>query len=146
MTNYFYYDADRQKQGPVSEQQLKELAAEGTITPKTLLETDDGHYEAAGRMPGLFSLFGLPPAQAEQADAFISIIEAIQSVKQIGIAIVVILCFWLFLAYGPKICGTCDGNGKASGVIMTRDGQRMAVACHACDGTGFRWFRYVFTN
>jgi len=62
MTNYFYIDAYGQKQGPYKDQQLKELAAQGIITPNTSLETDTGHKGMAGQIPGLF-----PPAQTTQA-------------------------------------------------------------------------------
>ncbi|MCL2710959.1 MAG: DUF4339 domain-containing protein [Planctomycetaceae bacterium] len=52
--NYFYLDQTNQKQGPVSEQQLKELAAQGIIGPQTPMETDTGHQGTAGQIPGLF--------------------------------------------------------------------------------------------
>lgn len=53
MTNFFYYDANGQKQGPVNDQQLKSLAAQGAITAQTPLETDSGHKGQAGQIPGL---------------------------------------------------------------------------------------------
>jgi len=52
--NFFYFDQTNQKQGPVSEQQLKELAAREIIGPHTPMETDDGHKGVAGQIPGLF--------------------------------------------------------------------------------------------
>lgn len=68
MTNYFYFDNLGQKQGPVNDQQLQALAARGTITPQTQLETDSGHKGMAGQIPGLFpatpSLFAQSPVQA----------------------------------------------------------------------------------
>jgi TM2 domain-containing membrane protein YozV len=54
MANFFYYDQTNQKQGPVSEQQLKELAAQGVLGPHTPMETDTGHQGVAGQIPGLF--------------------------------------------------------------------------------------------
>ena len=54
MTDFFYLDPNGQKQGPVGEQQLKELAKQGVITAQTLLETDAGHRGTAGQIPGLF--------------------------------------------------------------------------------------------
>jgi hypothetical protein len=51
--NGFYYDQTNQKQGPVSEQQLKALAAQGAIGPSTPMETDTGHKGTAGQIPGL---------------------------------------------------------------------------------------------
>jgi hypothetical protein len=54
MANFFYYDQTNQKQGPVSEQQLKELAKQGVIGPHTPMVTDTGHKGVAGQIPGLF--------------------------------------------------------------------------------------------
>ncbi|MGL4943766.1 MAG: DUF4339 domain-containing protein [Thermoguttaceae bacterium] len=53
MPNYFYTDANGQKQGPVDDQQLQALATQGNITPHTPLETDTGHKGVAGQIPGL---------------------------------------------------------------------------------------------
>lgn len=53
MTNYFYFDLSYQKQGPVSEERLKELAAQGLITPNTSVEADSGHKGPAWQIPGL---------------------------------------------------------------------------------------------
>ena len=71
MTNFYYFDQANQKQGPVSEQQLKELATQGVITPDTPMETDTGHQGTAGQIPGIFppnpfaaSPFASPPAVA----------------------------------------------------------------------------------
>jgi len=55
MPNFFYTDANGQKQGPVNDQQLKALAAQGIITPSTPMETDSGHKGTAGQLPGLFA-------------------------------------------------------------------------------------------
>jgi uncharacterized membrane protein YhaH (DUF805 family) len=63
MSNFFYFDQANQKQGPVNEQQLKELAAQGVIGPNTPLETDTGHKGTAGQIPGLFAA---PPHQSYQ--------------------------------------------------------------------------------
>jgi len=52
---YFYCDANGWKQGPIDDQQLRELVAYGIITPSTPLETDSGHKGTAGQIPGLFS-------------------------------------------------------------------------------------------
>ena len=59
MPNFFYFDQFNQKQGPVNDQQLKELAAQGAIGPQTPLETDTGHQGTAGQIPGLFPV--VPP-------------------------------------------------------------------------------------
>ena len=63
MPNFFYYGQFNQKQGPVNEQQLKALAAQGVLGPQTPLETDSGHKGTAGQIPGLF------PAPAAQPPA-----------------------------------------------------------------------------
>jgi len=55
MPNYFIIDANGTKHGPINEQQLKALAAQGRITPTTSLETDTGHKGRAGQIRGLFS-------------------------------------------------------------------------------------------
>ena len=55
MPNYFYFDQANQKWGPVSEQQICELAACGIISQHTPMETDDGHKGLAGQIPGLFA-------------------------------------------------------------------------------------------
>ena len=68
-TDFYYYDQDNQKQGPVSKRQIKELAAQKIITPETLLEDDGGNQEVAGQVPGLFSSFGSTPAQAAPVPA-----------------------------------------------------------------------------
>ena len=52
-TNYFYFDENGNRNGPVNEQQLKELATQGTINPSTPMETDTGHKGTAGQVPGL---------------------------------------------------------------------------------------------
>jgi len=63
MPNFFYFDQFNQKQGPVDDQQLKELAAQGVIGPQTPLETDTGHKGTAGQIPGLFGAASEPFAQ-----------------------------------------------------------------------------------
>ena len=52
---YFYFDQANQKQGPVTDQQLKELVAQGVIVPTTSLETETGHKGLARQIPGLFT-------------------------------------------------------------------------------------------
>ena len=61
--NYFYTDANGYKYGPVNEQQLRVLAAQGGILPTTPLETDTGYKGVAGQIPGLnfhAAAFGSP--------------------------------------------------------------------------------------
>ncbi|MBO7678743.1 MAG: zinc-ribbon domain-containing protein [Thermoguttaceae bacterium] len=54
MSNWFYYDASGNKQGPVNNSQLKALAQSGIITRETKLETDTGQSGKAGQVRGLF--------------------------------------------------------------------------------------------
>lgn len=51
---YFYTDDFGQKCGPVNQQQLREMASQGLITPETLLQTVSGHTGLAGQIKGLF--------------------------------------------------------------------------------------------
>lgn len=55
MTNFFYYDTNGQKFGPVNSQQLRALVTQKIITPQTPMETDAGHKGLAGQIPGLFT-------------------------------------------------------------------------------------------
>ena len=63
MAKFFYFDQVNQKRGPVSVQQLKELAAQGVIGPQTPMEADTGHKGLAGQISGLFPVSSPPPAQ-----------------------------------------------------------------------------------
>ena len=67
MPKYLYLDANGQKQGPINDQQLKALAAQGVITPETPLATDAGHKGKAGQIPGLFATAPSPFVQTAQA-------------------------------------------------------------------------------
>ncbi len=71
-TRYYYTDAVGRRQGPVSEQELKNLITQGVINPRTQIETGNGHKRAAGQIHGLFvdtpSPFVLP-TQAKQKSA-----------------------------------------------------------------------------
>ena len=67
MPNFFYYDANGQKQGLINDEQLKALAAQGLITPTTPLETEGGHKGTAGQIRGLFA--PAPPSTAQPAQA-----------------------------------------------------------------------------
>ena len=56
MTNYFYYDANGKKQGPFSEQYIRELAAKEAIIPDTLIESEGSpEMVRAGHICGCFS-------------------------------------------------------------------------------------------
>jgi hypothetical protein len=55
MPNWFYTDSNGSQWGPINDQQLHELVAQGIITPNTPMETDTGHTGVAGKIPGLFA-------------------------------------------------------------------------------------------
>jgi len=50
---YFYFDKANRKRGPVSEEQLKQLASQGIVGLHTPMETYTGHKVAAWQIPGL---------------------------------------------------------------------------------------------
>jgi len=52
-STWFYYDNSGQKQGPITAGQLKGLAKQGTITPETVVETEEGKTAPAGKIQGL---------------------------------------------------------------------------------------------
>ncbi|GHT15793.1 hypothetical protein FACS1894170_13330 [Planctomycetales bacterium] len=54
MANFFYYDANGTKQGPIAPQELQNLVVQGIVTQETPLETDTGHKGKAGQIKGLF--------------------------------------------------------------------------------------------
>ena len=66
--NYFYFDQNNQKFGPVNEEQLRELATQRVIGLHTPMETDTGHKGVAGQIPGLFPATSSSPfVQTAQA-------------------------------------------------------------------------------
>jgi hypothetical protein len=65
MANFYIYDAGGQKRGPYTPAQVKELAAKGSITPQTAMETEAGHKGYAGQISGLFP--PAPPLPASSA-------------------------------------------------------------------------------
>ena len=67
MPNYFVTDANGNKRGPITPQQLKALAEQGRITPSTPLETDAGHKGLAGQIRGLFGAPPNPPSTIPSA-------------------------------------------------------------------------------
>ena len=69
MANFFYFDQHNQKLGPVTEEQLKELAAQGAITAQTPMETDTGHKGVAGQIPGMTFGTAAPNPSAQPAPA-----------------------------------------------------------------------------
>jgi len=69
MSNYYYTDTNGTKQGPVNEQQLQTLIAQGAIVPDTPLISDTGHKGLAGQIPGLNFNVAAPPRFAQTAQA-----------------------------------------------------------------------------
>ena len=52
MANFFYIDANGNKQGPYDKRQLEALSEKGIIEPTTLMVTDTGDIIIASKMPG----------------------------------------------------------------------------------------------
>ena len=52
-TDWFYYDETGEKQGPFTQRQLKNLAEQGIITPKTQVENSEGQSSLARKIKGL---------------------------------------------------------------------------------------------
>ena len=55
MSNWFVYDNDGMKKGPVTSAQLKSLANSGKINPNTIIESENGHKGRAGLIKELFT-------------------------------------------------------------------------------------------
>ncbi|MDR0522691.1 MAG: DUF4339 domain-containing protein [Planctomycetaceae bacterium] len=53
MTNFFYYDNNGQRQGPINNTRIRELVAQGVILPETIIETETGQQGRAGKIRGL---------------------------------------------------------------------------------------------
>ncbi|MDR1140543.1 MAG: CD225/dispanin family protein, partial [Planctomycetaceae bacterium] len=76
MANWFYYDNFGFRQGPITDNDLKSLVAQGIITPQTKMETEDGKSDFASQIKGLFlqqpyingtTDFALPPDHQQQS-------------------------------------------------------------------------------
>ena len=97
MANFFYYDANGQKFGPVNDAQLKALAAQGAIHPQTPMEADTGHKGTAGQIPGLFVAAQLPFAQMPQTVPM----AGPTTIKTLNIFFHV---FWISMVVGTPLC------------------------------------------
>ena len=53
MANWYYFNENGNRVGPVTSRELKGLAANGTITPGTAIETEDGKTVLAKKIKGL---------------------------------------------------------------------------------------------
>ena len=106
MPNWFYIDANGQKQGPVSDSQLKTLAEQQVIQPNTLLATDTGKRGTAGQIRGLFPADSPAPARASAEESISSAAKMYVTTKiglfvGVGIVLAVFLFFWLFNTTSP---------------------------------------------
>ncbi len=54
MPNWFYYDSEGNKHGPITDRGLRLLITQKKIRPETRMETNTGHTGLAGQVPGLF--------------------------------------------------------------------------------------------
>jgi hypothetical protein len=62
---WHYYDNDGQKQGPYSDVQLRGFAKQGTITPETRIENEDGKSVLARKVKGLTFSEAAPSVEVE---------------------------------------------------------------------------------
>ena len=68
MANWYYRNKNNEKVGPISTNALKALAAQGLITPETVIENSNGRSAKAGRVNGLtFPVLQEPPSTPEVA-------------------------------------------------------------------------------
>ena len=119
MANYFFADANGQKQGPVTEQELQELADQGIINPNTRLVTDTGHQGRAGQIPGLrFNTAAPSPKQLYCTNCGNSISEQ---------AIACISCGSKPVGH-RKFCRQCAATLKPEQVVCTKCGTKVKGA------------------
>jgi len=53
MAQWHYYDENGEKIGPIRGRDLKQLVQQGTVTPKTLVEDENGYTAPAKNVRGL---------------------------------------------------------------------------------------------
>jgi len=97
--NYFYFDKTNQQHGPIDDQQLKELAERGIITPNTRMQTVDGHKGIAKQIPGL--TFGAVRSAAPEWYAMASIVCGLICVGSIAVRFA-----WEFGLFRPETAGS----------------------------------------
>lgn len=67
MANWFYFDNDGTKQGPINDYQLKALVRRGVITTETHIETASGQQVTAEKIKGLpFPTASMPPSNSNE--------------------------------------------------------------------------------
>ena len=121
MINYFYTDANGQKQGPVDMQQLQTWAAQGVITPETPLESDTGHQGLAGQIPGLFAT--APPAAPHVAPKQVFCTNCGNSVAE---HVVACMSCGAKPTGHRKFCRQCGGGVGPEQVVCTKCGAGIA--------------------
>ena len=68
MSNWHYYTANREKIGPVTSKELKQLVLQGTVTPETFIEDPTGRTGLAKDVKGL----KFPEAEITTSEPFIA--------------------------------------------------------------------------
>ncbi|MDR2437989.1 MAG: DUF4870 domain-containing protein [Planctomycetaceae bacterium] len=72
MANWYYYDNNGQKRGPITSAQLQTLVINKIVIPTTRIVTEDGRETAAGAINGLFTT--PPPVVAPVSDTSTKIV------------------------------------------------------------------------
>ncbi|MDO5552571.1 MAG: hypothetical protein Q4G68_02300 [Planctomycetia bacterium] len=68
MGNWYYYDGNEQRRGPINDAQLTSLAARGIILQETILETETGQRGKAKQVPGLQFPVAVPTEKLPQLE------------------------------------------------------------------------------
>jgi len=122
--DYFYFDQTNQKRGPVSEQQLKELAAQGLIGPYTPMETDTGHKGVAGQIPGLFPAQGTSPPSPSSPPKHVFCTNCASPVPENAVGC---MSCGLKPTGHKKFCRQCGAARTPEQVICTQCGANLAT-------------------
>jgi TM2 domain-containing membrane protein YozV len=143
MANWYYYDNNGQKQGLITQQELKDLVGQGIITPETPLETDGGHKGKAGQVKGLFpepavNPFASPPSQQPYPKSVPVPTAAGTFCSNCGQPVNPTAVACLSCGASPKghkkFCGTCGVPVSEVQVICTRCGAAIAKSKVASGG------------
>lgn len=81
MANWFYYDANRTKFGPMPPARLRQLALEGLIMPETIVENETGQQAYAKSINGL-TFTAAPPTPVAALSPSLSLSGAPPAVPQ----------------------------------------------------------------
>lgn len=99
MPNFFYIDVNGNKRGPVSESQLRALAAQGIISPNTLLKTDTGHQGKAEQIPGLFATAPVQQPAPQSIPAPVAVNPAAVSMTYVAKGLPSIGALWMHFTW-----------------------------------------------